>query len=169
MFSVRRPDTLEFALPNCLRRLDSPVTRDDVLSSIAESIGRASMKLIKCVQRSSSGFGFRVTFKNGANKERESLLTKGIYLRGCFCYLSGVERSYQVVIVSNLPSELADSDVSLVLRDYGEVKDIIRHTDKLGIETGDRRVLMILKKNIPSKLDLILMLRMRGIVATLLL
>ena len=153
MFSVRRPDTLEFALPNCLRKLDSPVTRDDVLSSILESIGRPAVKSIKCVQRSSSGFGFRITFKNGTNKERESLLTKGIYLRGCFCYLSGVEISYQVVIVSNLPCELDDSDVSLVLREYGEVKDVIRHTDKLGIETGDRRVLMVLKKHIPSKLS----------------
>ena len=153
MFSVSRPNTLEFALPNVLRSRNNQVSRDEVVKSIGESLGKDAFKSVKCVQKSSTGFSFRVTFKANSVAPRESLLTKGLFIRGCFCYLSAVESQYYVVIVSNLPCELEDDDVATVLKDYGDVKEIFRHKDKLGLETGDRRVLMELERHIPGKLS----------------
>ena len=84
---MQTENTLEFALPNVLWSRDNQVSRDEVV----KAIGKDAFKSIKCVQQSSTGFSFRVTFKLNTVTQRENLLTKGLYIRGCFCYLSGVE------------------------------------------------------------------------------
>jgi len=62
-FSVRRSDTLELSLPNYMRSRNNNISRSDFCKAVFESLGQAAKTAIKCVQRSTSGTNFRVTFK----------------------------------------------------------------------------------------------------------
>lgn len=85
---------------------------------------------------------------------RDQLLTKGIYLKGTFCYLTEAQPKHKVITVSNLPFEMGDDLIKDFFSHYGEVRGLIRNVDKYGIETGDRRLLMVLSHHIPSRVSL---------------
>jgi hypothetical protein len=44
-----------------------------------------------------------------------------------------------------------DDDVRLVFVPYGKVNDVIRNRNKHGLDTGDRRLLIILSSHIPAR------------------
>ena len=150
MFSVHRPCTLELGLPRQLQNLRQPVTREEIILAIGKVLGSDMRTFIKCIQVSNSGYSCRVTFKEGSDRQREQLFIKGIYIRGCFCFLNGVESPQQVVTVSNLPCEVNDDDIKEFFEKYGEVNQVVRNFDKYGLETGDRRLFMSLNEHIPS-------------------
>jgi hypothetical protein len=154
MFAIRRPNTIELSLPTSIRRSREIVSRDDVIKSINAVLGNDSRTSIQCIQRATNGMSYRVTFKPESLRPRESLLTKGIYLKGTFCYFMGAEATYQVITVSNVPFEVSDAGVQAFFETYGEVREIIRNKDKYGFETGDRRLLMVLGHHIPASVFL---------------
>lgn len=153
MFKVQRKLTLEFSIPSYLRTKNDRISRDEVVRSIRDSLRESSDK-IRCVQASSNGFSYRVSFKPGAEGVMEALLMKGLYLRRSFVFLSEAEPQFTVLTVSNLPFELPDDALSMFLTPYGVVKSVIRNKDTYGFENGDRRVLISLTKHVPSMIFL---------------
>jgi len=143
-FSVRRPDTLELSLPNYMRSRNNNISRTDFCKSVFESLGDEAKGQIKCIQRSSSGTNFRVTFKPGQDDLRDKLLIEGIHLYGNFCYFLESESRAQVVTVFNLPT------VGQAFTKYGFVRSVSRPVDRWGIETGDRKVLIQMQYHIPN-------------------
>jgi hypothetical protein len=149
-FLVSRSHTLELSLPRNLRVSRDFVPREDFILAVVNAIGNEARQSIKCIQRADTGLGFRVTFKANCVRFRESLLTKGVNIKGTFCHFNEAESVHNVVTVSNLPFELDDKRIAEVFGKYGMVKDVIRNIDDNGFETGDRRLLMILREHIPA-------------------
>lgn len=154
MYNIQRPDTVELSIPSYLKRSRQIPSRDELLDAVLKSLGPNARSSIKCVQQSANGSSFRVSFKPEAARLRDQLLTKGIYLKGTFCYLTEAQPKHKVITVSNLPFEMGDDLIKGFFSHYGEVRGLIRNIDKHGIETGDRRLLMVLSHHIPSKVSL---------------
>lgn len=62
-FSIRRPETIELVLPFHFKQQKIVVSRDQFCESVFNVLGRAAVSVLQCIQRSSSGGSFRVTFK----------------------------------------------------------------------------------------------------------
>ena len=148
-FKVERKFTLEFSLPSQIVK-NSSIARPDVVESLKSTL-KGDFSKVKCVQPSVNGRSFRVTFKDGSQRAFENLFVKGLHIKNSFFFLNEAEPSCSVLLVSNLPSELDDSKVKDFFSKFGDVRRITRILDRDGIETGDRRVMITLSHNIPSR------------------
>lgn len=147
MFQVRRSETLEFSIPDHLRKSEG-VTRADVVASLKTATG-ANFKFIKCVQASPNRNSYHISFKANAQIHKENLFTRGLFIKGLFLHFSEAETSCAVVTVRNLPCELEDDDVATFFKDFGVIKKIARNVDVNGLETRDRRIFITLSHHIP--------------------
>ena len=154
MFMVGRPDTLEMFIPPSLSKDPASLTRNEFIASLMDVTGVAAYPKIKCVQKSSSGKSYRVTFKPGSVRVRDNLLDQGLYLKGCFSFFSEVEVKNHVIHLADLPCEIEDEGVKDYFDLYGEVKSVIRCTDEHGFETGDRRIRIILRNHVPATIQM---------------
>lgn len=149
-----RPNTLETAVPLQVRGSLKNLTRSDYVSSILRTLGNDAKRHIKCIQLGSTPFACRITFKEGARRYRETLLTKGIHLRNNFLFFNEAQPSGTSVFVKLIPCEVPDNSIVRFFSQYGDVKLITRITDTNGFETGDRRLVISLRNHIPSRLPL---------------
>ena len=147
---VKRPDTLELTLPAYYRQRNLQVSRDQMCNSVLNLLGRDAANSIKCLQRSSSGGSFRVTFKPNKEALKDRLLMEGIILHNTPVFFRESEPRGSSVLIQNLPTEVPDTALGRHFSQYGQIRKIVRAKDALGIETGDRRMLITLSHHIPN-------------------
>lgn len=107
-FKVDWKCTLEFSLPSHIAK-NSSIVRSDVVDFLKSTL-KGDFSKMKCVQPSVNGRSFSVTFKDGSQRAFENLFVKGLHIKNSF-FLSEPEPSCSVLIVSNLPSELDNSNI----------------------------------------------------------
>lgn len=146
-FSVDRPMTVTLRLPRRLALDGVFPSRSLILESILVVIKEKSSLL--CFQRLSASH-YDITFKQDQQDVRDSLLQSGIHIAGTHISLFESDPKSVFVSVKNLPAEVPDEKMNQVLLDFGEVLGSSHVLDDDDIWNGDRKVELIIKKDIPS-------------------
>lgn len=146
-FSVDRPMTVTLRLPRRLALDGVFPSRSLILESILVVIKEKSSLL--CFQRLSASH-YDITFKQDQQDVRDSLLQSGIHIAGTHISLFESDPKSVFVSVKNLPAEVPDEKMNQVLLDFGEVLGSFHVLDDDDIWNGDRKVELIIKKDIPS-------------------
>jgi hypothetical protein len=150
---LRRPETLELHLPLKVAR-DYKVSRNQARDEILKVIKPENAKAIKCIQSSPNGKSFFITFRTGNDGLRNHLLNQGVYFKGLFVSFLETESCQKTVYVTNLPCEMSAEEVVHSYSPFGTVTRITAVTDELGIETGERLLVMTLIEHIPHCLKI---------------
>ena len=150
-FKIERPLSITLRLPRKFAKDGIFPTRGIVLQSVLDVVG--DKNLIYCFQRLSASH-FDVTFAEGAEDARDSLLEAGITLQGVHLPFFESDPKTISVTVKNLPAEIDDDLLMQCLSTYGEALGVTKVLDDDGIWMGDRTVEMVIRSDIPSLIRL---------------
>ena len=150
-FKIERPLSITLRLPRKFAKDGIFPTRGIVLQSVLDVVG--DKNLIYCFQRLSASH-FDVTFAEGAEDARDSLLEAGITLQGVHLPFFESDPKTISVTVKNLPAEIDDDLLMQCLSTYGDALGVTKVLDDDGIWMGDRTVEMVIRSDIPSLIRL---------------